>query len=347
MQEYPHKVSSELSIDALEDISRNSDLDSRRICPICVTLFPSAERLHNHLANHLERFAAFALPRDVETIDDDEFFRGSGNSSGDSHKPTDGNLEPELRSVAEKVLMLHEIVGPVQSLQNHLEDVMNSRIIPTKSKELMADLKDGSIAPLLSTLNALKGFTAQDMEPTDLLSELNEAVGSVTRLQNLLDSVRIEDSTTLDSQIKREMVQHEHEILSRLLTSIRGKRKFELVQALYDYEPEERSELALRKGDIIRVIESVYKDWWKGSLYGKIGMFPVNYVEKVSAPTAEDLEQEAKRTALVYSYFKDAEKLLTLTAIPETANAATDPKLWKEHLAEANVSFPHKVSLPG
>jgi len=40
------------------------------------------------------------------------------------------------------------------------------------------------------------------------------------------------------------------------------------VRALYDFTPSEPGELAFRQGDIITVLESVYKDWWKGSLRG-------------------------------------------------------------------------------
>lgn len=50
------------------------------------------------------------------------------------------------------------------------------------------------------------------------------------------------------------------------------------VKALYDFEPNEEGELAFKEGDLIRVIDSAYKDWWKGEYRGQIGIFPVNYV---------------------------------------------------------------------
>lgn len=53
------------------------------------------------------------------------------------------------------------------------------------------------------------------------------------------------------------------------------------VKALYDFEPHEEGELPFKEGDIIRVIDSVYKDWWKGELRGQIGIFPVNYIVSV------------------------------------------------------------------
>jgi len=50
------------------------------------------------------------------------------------------------------------------------------------------------------------------------------------------------------------------------------------VRALYTFEPTEPGELAFEKGDIIKVVDRGYKDWWRGQLKGRTGIFPVNYV---------------------------------------------------------------------
>ena len=84
------------------------------------------------------------------------------------------------------------------------------------------------------------------------------------------------------------------------------------VRALFDFVPSEPGELQFRKGDVIAVIESVYKDWWKGSLRGQTGIFPLNYVEKLQDPTQEDLQREAEMEAEVFSQIKNVEKLLAL-----------------------------------
>ncbi|KAK4694001.1 hypothetical protein P7C71_g3500, partial [Lecanoromycetidae sp. Uapishka_2] len=84
------------------------------------------------------------------------------------------------------------------------------------------------------------------------------------------------------------------------------------VRALFDFQPSEAGELQFRKGDIIAVIESVYKDWWKGSLRGQTGIFPLNYVEKLADPTQDDLHREAQMEAEVFGEIKNVEKLLTL-----------------------------------
>jgi signal transducing adaptor molecule len=84
------------------------------------------------------------------------------------------------------------------------------------------------------------------------------------------------------------------------------------VRALYDFTPSEAGELQFRKGDIISVLESVYKDWWKGSLHGQTGIFPLNYVEKLADPTKEELEREALMEQEVFAESRNVEKLLAL-----------------------------------
>ncbi|KAF2181088.1 hypothetical protein K469DRAFT_752944 [Zopfia rhizophila CBS 207.26] len=84
------------------------------------------------------------------------------------------------------------------------------------------------------------------------------------------------------------------------------------VRALFDFQPSEPGELQFRRGDIIAVLESVYKDWWKGSLRGQTGIFPLNYVEKLQDPTREELEREAQMEAEVFAQIRNVEKLLAL-----------------------------------
>lgn len=96
------------------------------------------------------------------------------------------------------------------------------------------------------------------------------------------------------------------------------------VRALYDFVPSEAGELAFRKGDIIAVLESVYKDWWKGSLRGQTGIFPLNYVEKLADPTAEELQRDAQMEAEVFGQIKNVEKLLAMLSTSEGNTSVQD-----------------------
>jgi len=109
------------------------------------------------------------------------------------------------------------------------------------------------------------------------------------------------------------------------------------VRALYDFVPSEPGELEFKKGDVIAVLESVYKDWWRGSLKGKTGIFPLNYVEKLTDPTPDELAREAQMEAEVFAEIKNVEKLLTLLSTSNKAPREEDneeiSKLYHQTLA--------------
>ncbi|KAJ0167410.1 Class E vacuolar protein-sorting machinery protein hse1 [Colletotrichum tanaceti] len=109
------------------------------------------------------------------------------------------------------------------------------------------------------------------------------------------------------------------------------------VRALYDFVPTEPGELEFKKGDVIAVLESVYKDWWRGSLKGKTGIFPLNYVEKLTDPTPDELAREAQMEAEVFAEIKNVEKLLTLLSTSNPAPREEDneeiSKLYHQTLA--------------
>ncbi|ORY62662.1 uncharacterized protein BCR38DRAFT_439411 [Pseudomassariella vexata] len=109
------------------------------------------------------------------------------------------------------------------------------------------------------------------------------------------------------------------------------------VRALYDFVPSEPGELEFKKGDVIAVLESVFKDWWRGSLKGNTGIFPLNYVEKLTDPTPDELQREAQMEAEVFAEIKNVEKLLTLLSTSNMAPREEDneeiSKLYHQTLA--------------
>ncbi|CAL1715380.1 unnamed protein product [Somion occarium] len=83
------------------------------------------------------------------------------------------------------------------------------------------------------------------------------------------------------------------------------------VRALHTFEPTEAGELGFEKGDIIKVVDRGYKDWWRGQLKGRTGIFPVNYVEPLPEPTAAELAKEAEQEAAVFNQAANVDRLLT------------------------------------
>ncbi|KAG6331937.1 hypothetical protein ID866_7151 [Astraeus odoratus] len=84
------------------------------------------------------------------------------------------------------------------------------------------------------------------------------------------------------------------------------------VRALHTFEATEPGELPFERGDIIRVVDRAYRDWWRGQLRGRTGIFPVNYVEPLPEPTAAELAREAEQEAAVFAQAANVDRLLTL-----------------------------------
>ena len=117
------------------------------------------------------------------------------------------------------------------------------------------------------------------------------------------------------------------------------------VRALHSFEPTEPNELAFDKGDIIKVVNREYKDWWRGQLKGRTGIFPVNYVvrslyvcplpllmlvqEPLPEPTTAELAAEAQQEAAVFSQAANVDRLLTMlrTLDPAKDNLADNEEI--------------------
>ncbi|KAM8898184.1 uncharacterized protein AB9W97_009223 isoform 2-T2 [Spinachia spinachia] len=54
--------------------------------------------------------------------------------------------------------------------------------------------------------------------------------------------------------------------------------------ALFDYEGEEEDELTFSQGDIIGLLQLVGAEWGRGQIHGRVGVFPLNFVEVVEPP---------------------------------------------------------------
>uniref|UniRef100_A0A8D3D5Z1 Osteoclast-stimulating factor 1 n=1 Tax=Scophthalmus maximus TaxID=52904 RepID=A0A8D3D5Z1_SCOMX len=58
-------------------------------------------------------------------------------------------------------------------------------------------------------------------------------------------------------------------------------KSFGVARARYDFSARDRSELSLREGDTIKILSKKgHNGWWRGEVYGRVGLFPANYVEE-------------------------------------------------------------------
>ncbi|SGZ20861.1 BQ5605_C021g09307 [Microbotryum silenes-dioicae] len=92
-------------------------------------------------------------------------------------------------------------------------------------------------------------------------------------------------------------------------------------RAMYDFAGgQSPEELPFHKGDIIRVIDSPYNDWWRGELRGATGIFPRTYVvslcevELPDTPVAPPSSQssEAELEAELFAQSANIDRLLNM-----------------------------------
>ncbi|KAH9479893.1 Class E vacuolar protein-sorting machinery protein HSE1 [Psilocybe cubensis] len=115
------------------------------------------------------------------------------------------------------------------------------------------------------------------------------------------------------------------------------------VRALHTFEATEPGELAFEQGDIIKVVDRGYKDWWRGQLKGRTGIFPVNYVEAMPEPTAAELAKEAEQEAAVFAQAVNVEKLLNMLRAldPAKDNLADNEEI--QELYRASMALRPKI----
>ncbi|KAJ2825160.1 ESCRT-0 subunit protein hse1, partial [Coemansia erecta] len=99
-------------------------------------------------------------------------------------------------------------------------------------------------------------------------------------------------------------------VATQAAAAVDPKRKVQ-VKALFDFAATEAGELGFFKGDVIDVLDQKYRDWWKGELRGKHGIFPANFVQPlvdIRASVARDVDAEV----LVFSEAHNIEALLRM-----------------------------------
>ncbi len=83
-----------------------------------------------------------------------------------------------------------------------------------------------------------------------------------------------------------------------------GTLHLEKARALYDYDAGHSDELSLKTDDVISIVEHVDDSWLRGTLRGKTGIFPKNFVETFDA---------SGRAHALYDYPGDSHEDLSFT----------------------------------
>ncbi|CAD6580443.1 MAG: ESCRT-0 subunit protein hse1 [Tremellales sp. Tagirdzhanova-0007] len=117
------------------------------------------------------------------------------------------------------------------------------------------------------------------------------------------------------------------------------------VRALYTFASAELGELNFERGDVIKVLDRGFKEWWRGACNGKIGIFPVTYVEAMPEPSPRELQDEAQEEARVFASLGLVDQLLqTLKGIDPSRGDRIDDRPEIEEMYQASVSLQGQIN---
>ncbi|EIW65817.1 hypothetical protein TREMEDRAFT_36025 [Tremella mesenterica DSM 1558] len=117
------------------------------------------------------------------------------------------------------------------------------------------------------------------------------------------------------------------------------------VRALYTFTSAEVGELNFERGDIIKVLDRGFKEWWRGACNGKIGIFPVTYVEAIPEPSPRELQEEAQEEARVFASLGLVDQLLkTLKSVDTSRGDRLDDRPEIEEMYQASVALQGQIN---
>ncbi|XP_051784385.1 sorbin and SH3 domain-containing protein 2-like isoform X17 [Erpetoichthys calabaricus] len=58
-------------------------------------------------------------------------------------------------------------------------------------------------------------------------------------------------------------------------------REKQQARAVYDFKAQTAKELTFKKGDTVYILRQIDQNWYEGEHHGRVGIFPISYVEKV------------------------------------------------------------------
>ncbi|KAM8810113.1 CD2-associated protein [Eudromia elegans] len=83
--------------------------------------------------------------------------------------------------------------------------------------------------------------------------------------------------------------------------SFKKRSKKRQCKVLFEYIPQNEDELELKVGDVIDINEEVEEGWWSGTLNGKSGLFPSNFVKELESVDDGETQEMLDDTEPVFS----------------------------------------------
>jgi spectrin alpha len=189
------------------------------------------------------------------------------------------NHEPQIESVAnaadDMIKEGHFLAPDIRDKLAQLRD--NWRTLKTKAEKRRTDLNDSLQAhQYLADANESESWM-REKEPivgsTDYGKDEDSAESLLKKHRALMSDLEAFKSTIDDLRKQAAQCKYQEQPGGQL-----GK---ECVVALYDYTEKSPREVSMKKGDVLTLLNSSNKDWWKVEVNDRQGFVPAAYVKKV------------------------------------------------------------------
>ncbi|XP_040099021.1 sorbin and SH3 domain-containing protein 2 isoform X11 [Oryx dammah] len=235
-------------------------------------------------------------------------FRARDRSSTEKHDwdPPDRKVDTrkfrsEPRSIFEyepgkSSILQHERPPPKKALdyvQDHSPGVSNEASLyqssidrslerPTSSASMASDFrKRRRSEPAVGQPRTLGDPSARSTSPGRA-----DLPGSSTALTKPFISSPSSPSRTKDHESPRSYSATVSDLGRTIPRERRGTPEKEKLpaKAVYDFKAQTSKELSFKKGDTVYILRKIDQNWYEGEHHGRVGIFPISYVEKLIPP---------------------------------------------------------------
>ncbi|XP_048586984.1 spectrin alpha chain, non-erythrocytic 1 isoform X2 [Nematostella vectensis] len=200
--------------------------------------------------------------------------------------------------------LMTEIAGHeprIRAVQdNGVQMVDEGHFAADEIKEKMDDL-DQKWNDLKDKANIRKGHLDDSLQSHQYLVDVSEADAWLMEKEPVVTSSDYgKDEDSAQAMLKKhEAIMSDLEAYSTVIDGLREQSKEcktvsqdtdisdkECVVALYDYQEKTAREVSMKKGDILTLLNSTNKDWWKVETNDRQGFVPAAYVKRIDSHKA-------------------------------------------------------------
>lgn len=220
------------------------------------------------------------------------------------------NHEPQIEAVAEAADAMiqqgHFLAPDIRDKLAQLRD--NFRNLKAKAEKRRQELDDSLQAhQYLADANEAEAWM-REKEPvvgsTDYGKDEDSAESLLKKHRALMSDLDAFKSTIED--LRRQAGQCKYQ------EQPRGQLGRECVLALYDYTEKSPREVSIKKGDVLTLLNSSNKDWWKVEVNDRQGFVPAAYVKKVEPGSAKQPAQQMSSIGTKQNEIEDQYQKLVL-----------------------------------